>query len=146
VQEEIDRLKRGVNRRRAHRARDTNSLFGELLESADEVIGIRESESRVLLMFAAALASARATPATVIRSEWFPQQFRRGLTRIDSIARHLARNSFTTNHRRQTLKPRLADTAPVPRIEFLYATNPDHQWQLRLPGPIGPRTKALGSR
>lgn len=65
VQDEIDRLKQDGNHRRARRARDTNNLFRQALDSAEEAMTIRESGPRVVLKFAPALPAQRATPPTL---------------------------------------------------------------------------------
>lgn len=65
VQDEIDRLKQDGNHRRARRARETNGLFREVLESNNETLIIRESGPRVLLSFAPALPPKRTTPETL---------------------------------------------------------------------------------
>jgi len=65
IQDEIDRLKQDGNQRRARRARDTNRLFREILDSAEESITLRESHPQVILRFAPALPVKRTLPETL---------------------------------------------------------------------------------
>jgi hypothetical protein len=59
VQDEIDRLKNDGNARRARRARDTNSLFRQVLASPDEAVTIREQGPRIVLRFSPPLPPER---------------------------------------------------------------------------------------
>jgi hypothetical protein len=65
VQDEIDRLKNDGNQRRARRARDTNSLFRQVLTSHNETLLVRESAPRVTLRFAPSLPPKRDLAETL---------------------------------------------------------------------------------
>jgi PIN domain len=65
VLDEIDRLKNDGNQRRARRARDTNSLFRQVLDSGNESVTIREAAPRIVLKFAPPLEPKRETPETL---------------------------------------------------------------------------------